>query len=117
MGARDPVANGAIDRTVDGFATPAHVWRDTKGAAIEPRLEVAWASNADEVRAAQQLRYRVFVDEMGARLSPPPGTPQHLDVDRFDAHCEHLVVWACQGSQRQAVGTYRALTPAGAVQA
>src|SRR5262249_10583555 len=108
MGARDPVvANRAIDRTVDGFASPAHVWLDAQYVTTEPRLEVAWAGHPDEVRAAQQLRYRVFVDEMGARLSPPAGTSPHLDVDRFDAHCEHLIVWACHGPQRHAVGTYR----------
>ena len=41
------------------------------------RLQVAWARSDDELREAQRLRYRVFSDEMGARLSGPAG----LDVD------------------------------------
>lgn len=80
-------------------------------------LDVAWARNGGEVCEAQRLRHRVFAQEMGARLSPPPGTPPDLDVDAFDAHCEHLIVWAYDAArgQRRAVGTYRALTPGGAL--
>ena len=36
----------------------------------EPTLDVVWARHLDEVRAAQRLRYQVFVDEMGDRLIP-----------------------------------------------
>jgi putative hemolysin len=82
----------------------------------EGALEVCWARHADEVRDAQRLRWRVFAEEMGARLTPPPGTPEGLDVDRFDAHCEHLIVRSrdVDGSAGPVVGTYRVLTPAGA---
>jgi len=81
-----------------------------------PALEVAWASDQDDVRAAQRLRYRVFVEEMGARITVPPGTPPGIDVDRFDDACEHLLVRtaAFGGSPPEVVGTYRVLTPAGA---
>lgn len=83
------------------------------------RLEAVWARHGDEVRQAQRLRHRVFVDEMGACLSPPPGTPKGLDVDAFDAHCEHLLVrtLARQDAPAEVVGTYRVLTPAAARQA
>ncbi len=41
------------------------------------------------IRAAQALRYRVFAQEMGARLhSPYPD----LDVDEIDEYCDHLIV-------------------------
>jgi putative hemolysin len=53
------------------------------------RLFVELASNRDEVREAQALRYRVFGEELGARLRA--GT-NGLDVDEFDAHCQHLLV-------------------------
>jgi putative hemolysin len=78
-----------------------------------PRLEATWARHASEVRDAQRLRYRVFADEMGARLTPPPGTEPGLDVDLFDAHCEHLVVRtvATAAVPAKVVGTYRVLTP------
>jgi len=78
-------------------------------------LDVAWAKSENEVRQAQRLRYRVFADEMLARLSPPPGTPFGLDVDHFDAYCEHLLVRAVLAGQDPAqgevVGTYRVLSP------
>jgi len=80
------------------------------------RLEVLWARHTDDVRQAQRLRYRVFVDELGARLSPPPGTPEGLDIDRFDDACEHLLVRTVESADAPAevVGTYRVLTPAAA---
>ena len=80
------------------------------------RLETVWARHQDEVREAQRLRWRVFVDEMGARLSLPAGAQPGLDVDIFDAHCEHLLVRAVETPESPAciVGTYRVLTPAAA---
>ncbi|MBG9388667.1 GNAT family N-acetyltransferase [Caenimonas sp. DR4.4] len=61
---------------------------------------------------AQRLRYRVFSQEMGARLSPPPGSPPGLDIDRFDPFCEHLLVRAVErGTRGPVVGTYRVLSP------
>ena len=85
-------------------------------AAKPQRLEATWARHADDVMAAQRLRYLVFADEMGARLDTPPGTPAGLDVDRFDAACEHLLVRTveCDAAPSQVVGTYRVLTPAAA---
>jgi putative hemolysin len=96
--------------TVDGAASSG---REPAAAA---RLVATWARHHDQVRAAQRLRWRVFADEMGARLSPPPGTPAGLDVDNFDAHCEHLLVQTAEsaGSPSQVVGTYRVLTPVAA---
>lgn len=69
-------------------------------------IKVSWAQHQDEVRQAQRLRYTVFADEMGARLST--SVPGH-DVDLFDDFCEHLIV---RDAETQAVvGTYRVLTP------
>ena len=85
-------------------------------AAEAVRLEAVWARHQDEVRQAQRLRYRVFVDEMGARMSPPAETPPGLDVDVFDSHCEHLLVRTVEAGDipSQVVGTYRVLTPVAA---
>ncbi len=79
-------------------------------------LEVLWARHAEDVLQAQRLRYQVFVEEMGACLSAPPGTPEGHDVDRFDASCEHLIVRtaATAHAPAEVVGTYRVLTPAAA---
>jgi len=69
-------------------------------------LNVRWARHLDDVRAAQALRYQVFAQEMGARLSTP--VPLH-DIDLFDDYCEHLLV--VDAASNTVVGTYRVLTP------
>lgn len=81
--------------------------------------EVVWARHQDEVRAAQRLRWSVFVDEMGASLPPTPLLGSNHDVDRFDEHCEHLLVRIPETTHRPAevIGTYRVLTPAAAARA
>ncbi|MFF2043495.1 GNAT family N-acyltransferase [Kitasatospora sp. NPDC058170] len=67
---------------------------------------VSLARDEDDVRAAQRLRHQVFAAELGAVLhSPLPG----LDVDPFDAYCDHLLVR--QGEDGPVVGTYRLLRP------
>lgn len=77
------------------------------------RLEVVWARHEDEVREAQRLRYQVFAEEMGARLSVPKGSPAGHDIDVFDPYCEHLLVRAAgrDGEPGPVIGTYRVLTP------
>lgn len=87
--------------------------------ATPPRLSISWARSDAEVREAQALRYQVFTTEMGARLPTPPGQPPGLDVDLFDAYCEHLLVRASESedSPGPVVGTYRVLTPAAAKRA
>jgi len=70
------------------------------------RLLASFARSPEEVKEAQRLRHRVFVDEMGAQASAPEA---RLERDRFDPFCRHLIVRdALTG---QVVGTYRVLTP------
>jgi putative hemolysin len=80
---------------------------------------VSWAHSEAEVREAQALRYQVFAVEMGARLAQPKGTPAGLDIDLFDAYCEHLLLRAGgeDGEPGPVVGTYRVLTPGAAKRA
>jgi putative hemolysin len=70
-------------------------------------LTVALAANIHEVREAQRLRYRVFAEEMGARV---PGRDQGIDCDIYDAYCHHLLVRDTDSSE--VVGTYRILNGA-----
>ncbi|MFW5723870.1 MAG: GNAT family N-acyltransferase, partial [Halochromatium sp.] len=50
------------------------------------RLFVELADSPQAVREAQALRYRVFGEELGAKLK----AGEHgLDVDEFDRECEH----------------------------
>ena len=48
------------------------------------RLEACWASCEDDVRAAQQLRYRVFVEEMGALPHSAEMAADRIEADRYD---------------------------------
>jgi len=71
------------------------------------KLSVHLAQDAGEVREAQKLRWRVFAEEMGARLdAAEPG----VDADLFDPWCEHLIVR--EQDNGEVVGTYRILTGA-----
>jgi putative hemolysin len=67
-------------------------------------LLVSVARSPQEVKEAQRLRHRVFVEEMGA--AAPQGK---LERDRFDPFCQHLIVRDRESND--VVGTYRILTP------
>ncbi len=66
----------------------------------------AIADTADQIRAAQRLRHRVFGEELGATLDTP--LPGH-DVDAHDDLADHLVV--SDTATGDVVGTYRLLPP------
>jgi putative hemolysin len=53
-------------------------------------LEVRVVRDRALVRQAQRLRYEVFAHELGALPLPDAGS--QMEEDRFDAHCEHLIV-------------------------
>jgi putative hemolysin len=67
---------------------------------------VALARSDEEVREAQRLRYKVFVEELGAHVKTR--LPGH-DIDHFDPFCEHLIVRESHADR--IVGTYRILSP------
>lgn len=74
-------------------------------------LEVRLARNSSEVTAAQETRFRVFYDELGASRQYVHMLEQR-DSDRFDSMCDHLLVLdrSIGGpDHRQVVGTYRLL--------
>lgn len=69
------------------------------------RLRAFVARDPVTIREAQKLRYRIFAEEMGARLrSPVTG----LDIDEFDAYSDHLVVVDTQTAR--VVGSTRLLS-------
>lgn len=78
--------------------------RNFNAAAKAPRFTVTLARHGDEVAEAQRLRWNVFANEQGAALSSPISG---LDIDAFDAACEHLIVRECV--TQAVVGTYRLL--------
>ena len=70
------------------------------------RYHVSLAVDDAEIREAQRLRYKVFAEEMGARLSTI--LPGH-DIDLYDPFCDHLLVRELENGE--VVGTYRILSP------
>jgi L-ornithine Nalpha-acyltransferase len=80
-------------------------------------LDIRQATSPDDVRVAQHLRYRVFHDEMGAKVDAFAEVEER-DSDRFDVLCDHLLVTRdrtensapelCVNNQ-EIVGTYRLL--------
>lgn len=69
------------------------------------RLFAELASSEREVREAQSLRYKIFAEEMGARLQ---GGERGLDSDEFDGACHHLLVREIDSGR--VVGCTRILT-------
>jgi len=73
-------------------------------------LEVRLARSSAEIAAAQEVRYRVFYEELGAR--PTELETAGRDADRFDQVCDHLLVLDTSlagPDHRRIVGTYRLL--------
>ena len=73
-------------------------------------LIVRLAINEAEVVAAQELRYRIFCEEMGGQANPEVQA-QKRDFDKYDEVCHHLlVIDDSRDDEHQVVGTYRLLT-------
>ena len=74
------------------------------------RFTVKLAENDAEVAAAQRLRYRVFVEEMGA-VADAESRADRRERDRFDPYCEHLLLLDAEETdpdvECQVVGVYR----------
>ena len=71
----------------------------------EPRYSLLFSTDPAQVEAAQRLRYDVFSSEPGFALT---GQGDGLDVDRFDEHCDHLLVR--EDDSGELVGCYRMLS-------
>ncbi|MDR2874434.1 MAG: GNAT family N-acetyltransferase [Methylobacillus sp.] len=68
-------------------------------------LYCSLARDPAEILEAQALRYKVFVEEMGAQLSDA----EQLDRDGYDPFCDHLLVRDRETDR--IVGAYRILSP------
>ncbi|EAQ03531.1 hypothetical protein OB2597_02887 [Pseudooceanicola batsensis HTCC2597] len=87
--------------------------------AAEPDFAVRLARDETEVAAAQHLRYRVFVEELGSDGAMVDHDAQ-LERDRFDPYFDHLLLLDLSRGdavREQVVGVYRLLTEEGAAQA
>ncbi|MGF1447024.1 MAG: GNAT family N-acetyltransferase [Pikeienuella sp.] len=74
------------------------------------RFTVRLAASEEDVAAAQRLRYRVFVEEMGAKTSAASAADRR-ECDRFDPYFEHLLLidTECEDPDKPGgvVGVYR----------
>jgi putative hemolysin len=71
-------------------------------------LQVRLARTPKEIEAALGLRFRIWVEEMGAHVSPAMHAARR-EWDAFDAFCDHLLVLEHRGGRPHVVGTYRLL--------
>jgi putative hemolysin len=84
--------------------------------ATAPRYTLLLSTDPTHIERAQRLRYDVFTSEPGFELTGPAGKRSAgLDADRFDEHCDHLLVR--EDNTGELVGCYRMLAPAGAIAA
>ncbi|SHF86698.1 ornithine-acyl[acyl carrier protein] N-acyltransferase [Fodinibius roseus] len=70
---------------------------------ISNRYAVRLAKTEEDIRKAQALRYSIFNIELGEGLESSHSN--RLDVDRYDAQCDHLLV--VDRKTEQIIGTYR----------
>ncbi|SNX75061.1 ornithine-acyl[acyl carrier protein] N-acyltransferase [Cereibacter ovatus] len=59
--------------------------------ADDPHLVLRLAASERDLKAAQRLRYRVFVEELGGSGDLVDHAAR-LECDAFDAHCDHLLL-------------------------
>ncbi|MCV7228570.1 GNAT family N-acetyltransferase [Mycolicibacterium komossense] len=76
-----------------------------------PQYTLLLSTDPELIDAAQRLRYDVFTSEPGFSLPATDGR----DADRFDEHCDHLIVR--EDRSGELVGCYRMLPPPGAIAA
>ncbi|PAU93854.1 hypothetical protein CK503_09280 [Aliifodinibius salipaludis] len=76
------------------------------------QYKLGFAKTEADLRAAQSLRYRVFNVELGEGLEE--SHQHHLDVDRYDLQCNHLIV--VDRKTDCVIGTYRLQTYQKAIQ-
>jgi len=90
--------------------------REGLGVRIEGgRFTVRLAESEDDVAAAQRLRYRVFVEEMGADATPAERAMRR-EMDDFDPYFDHLLLIdeQCPSADPmdRVAGVYRLMTGA-----
>jgi putative hemolysin len=81
-----------------------------------PQYQVSLARSDAEIRAAQRLRYEVFVTELGGTGDGVDHARQ-LEIDGFDDHAAHLLLRDLRGAPDQVIGVYRLMTQAHAATA
>lgn len=89
--------------TLSVLSPPSRIVDDV---ATRPRYSLVVTSDREHRVAAQRLRYDVFTTEPGFDI---PVNDARIDADRFDNHCDHLLVR--DDVSDEFVGCYRMLPP------
>lgn len=87
--------------------------RTASMAAVEPALSLRLAETDRDLRAAQRLRYEVFVEELGAH-GPTVDHAARLERDAFDPYFDHLLLIDSRRDPdllQDVVGAYRVMPP------
>ncbi len=98
--------------SIDSVLIPADKPASGTGSPTDPRYSLLLSTDPALIESAQRLRHDVFSNEPGFALA---GQDVGLDVDRFDEHCDHLLVR--DDNSDELVGCYRMLSPSGAIAA
>ena len=101
---RTATATGLMEAAMP--ASPHSEAKSAKSALPVSAFEMRIATSPDEIEEAQRLRYQVFFEELGVRARSKRSL---LDVDEYDADCEHLIVR--EHATQQVVGCYRIMRP------
>ena len=75
---------------------------------VDADFHVRLAKSPEELRAAQRLRYEVFVEELGGD-GPLVDHDARLEADALDPFYDHLLLE--EGRSRDVVGVYRVMRP------
>jgi len=79
---------------------------------LQPEFSVRLAAGPEDIEAAQRVRYRVFVEELGSD-GPMVDHAARLERDRFDPHFDHLLLLddglRTADPRDRVVGVYRLL--------
>lgn len=89
-----------------GSAPVVHARERKVDATPDSAYSLSFAASDSEIAEAQRLRFKVFAEEMGAKL---PSAASGHDIDEYDAFCEHLLVR--ENSSGRVIGAYRLLPP------
>ena len=82
----------------------------------ESHFEIRIAQGEQDLRAAQRLRYQVFVQELGGD-GPLVDHKERFELDEFDPYFDHLILvdkTRDASGLEYVVGVYRMLTGAAA---
>ena len=96
----------------ESLSVPYYVGGSVASSAVGTARTTLDVDLVADLRAAQQLRYRVFVNEMGAKV-PAADAEAGIERDEFDAYFDHLLLIDKMVSPddmgRHVVGVYRLL--------